>query len=104
VAYLFFAWLVPERSQPEWIKSAKSLSVLQSTGNWLVSLLPDDPENTILKKFKKPKGDEEQDAAPERRTERGDPRAITGSIDSGYGKTTRDGLKNLIESTVPARR
>ena len=24
VAFLFFAWLVPDRSQPEWVRSAKS--------------------------------------------------------------------------------
>ena len=28
VAFLFFAWLVPERSQPEWVRSAKSRVVL----------------------------------------------------------------------------
>src|SRR5665811_1244805 len=32
VAFLFFAWLVPERSQPEWVRGAKSKVVLQSTG------------------------------------------------------------------------
>lgn len=104
VAYLFFAWLVPDRSQPDWVRNAKSLSVLQSTGNWLIGLLPDDPENTILKKFKKPKGDEEPEAAPERRTERVDPKAVTGSTDSGYGKSARDGLKGLIDGTAAPKR
>ena len=60
VAFLFFAWLVPDRSQPEWIRSAKSRVVLQGTGDWLMSMLPEDPENTILKRFKKPKPDEEE--------------------------------------------
>ena len=32
VAFLFFAWLVPDRSQPEWVRDAKSKVVLQSTG------------------------------------------------------------------------
>ena len=64
VAFLFFAWLVPERSQPEWVKSAKSKVVLQSTGQWLMSMLPDDPESTILKRLKKPKPDD-QDAPPD---------------------------------------
>ena len=49
VAFLFFAWLVPDRSQPEWVRSAKSRVVLQGTGDWLMSMLPDDPESTILK-------------------------------------------------------
>jgi membrane protein required for colicin V production len=67
VAFLFFAWLVPDRSQPEWVKGAKSKVVLQSTGQWLVSMLPEDPETTILKRLKRPKP-EDQDA-PDQRTE-----------------------------------
>jgi membrane protein required for colicin V production len=67
VAFLFFAWLVPERSQPEWIKSAKSKVVLQSTGQWLMSMLPDDPESTILRRLKrqKPEDQEPPDTAPD---------------------------------------
>jgi membrane protein required for colicin V production len=71
VAFLFFAWLVPDRSQPEWVRAAKSKIVLQSTGQWLMSMLPDDPESTILKRLKKPKPDDEDapDPAPGRRSE-----------------------------------
>ena len=71
VAFLFFAWLVPDRSQPEWVKSAKSKVVLQSTGQWLMSMLPDDPESTILKRLKKPKPDEQDspDAGPGQKSE-----------------------------------
>ena len=72
VAFLFFTWLVPERSQPEWVKDAKSKVVLLSTGQWLMSMLPDDPESTILKRLKKPKPDDSDappDATPEKRTE-----------------------------------
>lgn len=64
VAFVFFAWLVPDRSQPEWVKSAKSRVVLQSTGQWLMSMLPDDPESTILKRLKRPKP-EDQDSPPD---------------------------------------
>lgn len=71
VAFLFFAWLVPERSQPEWVRGAKSKVVLQSTGQWLMSMLPDDPESTILKRLKRPKPEDQDappDAAPGRRS------------------------------------
>ncbi|MFL4968958.1 MAG: CvpA family protein [Xanthobacteraceae bacterium] len=69
VAFLFFAWLVPEKSQPTWVKDAKSKVVLKGTGDWLMSMLPDDPESTILKRLKRPKGDEEpQDAPPGERS------------------------------------
>src|SRR5256885_15069410 len=55
VAFLFFAWLVPDRSQPEWVKNAKSRVVLQGTGQWLMSMLPDDPESTILRRVERNK-------------------------------------------------
>ena len=71
VAFLFFAWLVPDRSQPEWVRTAKSKVVLQSTGQWLISMLPDDPEETILEKLKrrKPEDQEAPDTGPDQRTE-----------------------------------
>ena len=71
VAFLFFAWLVPDKSQPEWVKGAKSKVVLQGTGQWLMSMLPEDPESTILRRLKRPKPEDQDvpDAAPERRTE-----------------------------------
>src|SRR5438477_6425995 len=66
VAFLFFAWLVPPRTQPSWVANAKSKVVLQRTGDWLMSMLPDDPESIILKRLKRPKPEEgePQDAPP----------------------------------------
>ena len=64
VAFIFFDWLVPQKSQPEGVRTARSRVVLQSTGDWLKSLLPEDPEDTILRKLKRPKGDEENPEAP----------------------------------------
>jgi len=66
VAFAFFAWLVPERSQPEWVRGAKSKVVLQGTRDWLMTMLPDDPEGTILNRFRQPKPDEDQ---PEQRSD-----------------------------------
>src|ERR1700747_1794388 len=65
VAFLFFVWLVPSKTPPSWVANAKSKVVLQSTGDWLMSMLPDDPESTILKRFKKPlPEDADQPEAP----------------------------------------
>ena len=87
VAFLFFSWLVPDKQRPDWITAAKSRTVLDGTGQWLMSLLPDDPENTILKRFKKNKPDDDStDAEP----------AAPASGD-GYSKPARDSLKKLIE-------
>jgi len=72
VAFIFFDWLVPQKSQPEAVKSAKSRVVLQSTGDWLKSLLPDDPESSILKRFKKRPVDEDNpDAPPDQHSDAG---------------------------------
>jgi membrane protein required for colicin V production len=72
VAFLFFSWLVPEKSQPDWVKTAKSRVVLQGTGQWIMSMLPDDPESTILKRLKRPKGDEQEpaDGPPDQQPDR----------------------------------
>jgi len=71
VAFVFFAWLVPDHSQPDWVRGAKSKVVLQSTGQWLMSMLPDDPESTILKRLKKPKPEDQDgsDAADQQHSE-----------------------------------
>jgi membrane protein required for colicin V production len=109
VAFLFFDWLVPAKSQPAWVQSAKSKVVLDSTGAWLKSLLPDDPESTILKRLKRPKGDETDapDAPPpENRSDLG---ITTGTIavgtdPSGYGRGDRDGMRQLIEGRTATAR
>jgi len=97
VAFLFFAWLVPPRTQPSWVANAKSKVFLQSTGDWLMSMLPEDPENTILKRLKRPKPEEEPpDAQPDQR----------GSLDRNFGnsprettyaQTDRAGMQRLIK-------
>ena len=92
VAYEFFIWLVPDKQRPDWVVGAKSRTMLDSTGEWLKGLLPDDPENTILKRFKKNKPEEEQTDTDQ---------AAPGSGD-GYSKPNRESLKKLIEK--PAAR
>jgi membrane protein required for colicin V production len=58
VAFLFFSWLVPAKSQPDWVNNARSRVVLQATGDWLLSILPDDPETAILRRLRQRDGDE----------------------------------------------
>ena len=72
VAFMFFSWLVPDRSQPEWVRSAKSRVVLTGTGQWLMSMLPEDPESTILKRLKKPRPEDTEtpgNAPPDQHSE-----------------------------------
>lgn len=96
VAFLFFNWLVPDKQQPTWVTQAKTLTTLKNTGDWLMALLPDDPESTILKRLKKSKPDEEQtDAEPAAPSPAQQP--------GGYGKSSRDGLKQLIDGGKAGR-
>ncbi|MGQ0445796.1 MAG: CvpA family protein [Beijerinckiaceae bacterium] len=54
IAFVFFDWLVPLPTQPQWVKSARMKPLLQATGDQLIAILPDDPEG-LLNKLKKPK-------------------------------------------------
>jgi len=99
VAFLFFSWLVPERSQPGWVRDAKSRVVLQGTGQWLMSMLPDDPESTILKRLKRPKGGgpEPQDAPQGQRSEN------RPAGPEGYRRSDRAGMQQLIHGSTKTR-
>jgi membrane protein required for colicin V production len=59
VGFLFFSWLVGA-NPPTWVTEAKSRPLLEGIGNWLESILPDDPEDSILNRI--PGG---SDAQPE---------------------------------------
>jgi membrane protein required for colicin V production len=105
VAYQFFTWLVPDRSQPEWVKGAKSRVVLASTGQWLISMLPDDPESTILKKLKPPRpGDSDTPDAPQtdQHSENGNP--ADNRADTGYDRAAgRVAMQPMFEARGMAR-
>jgi membrane protein required for colicin V production len=104
VAFLFFVWLVPAKSLPDAVKNARSRPVLQGTGDWLLSVLPDDPESAILKRLKKPReGDDATptDVPPGQRSERSDSARVAGgeATESGYKRNDRQGFDQLLEST-----
>jgi membrane protein required for colicin V production len=98
VAFQFFTWLVPDRSQPEWVKGAKSRLVLVGTGQWLMSMLPEDPESTILKRFKRPRPEDTDtpDSPADQRSELGNP--AEGRADAGYDRSSRAGMQQLLEA------
>lgn len=61
VGLLFFNWLVGVNT-PAWIANAKSRPLLESIGATLEGLLPDDPENSILKRLSPGEPEAEQGA------------------------------------------
>jgi membrane protein required for colicin V production len=94
VAYMFFDWLVPDRSKPDWVLHAKSRVVLSSTGEWLKDQLPENAEATILKRLKKPRPEETDtpDNAPDQRSDVDTP----GGGRVGYDRSSRAGLQQLL--------
>ncbi|RUM96423.1 CvpA family protein [Pseudaminobacter arsenicus] len=63
VGLLFFNWLVGS-NPPAWIAEAKSKPLLESIGAKLESMLPDDPENSILKRLQPDQVPETGEAPP----------------------------------------
>jgi membrane protein required for colicin V production len=110
VAFLFFTWLVPEKGQPEWFRTAQSKVILQDAGTKLLALLPEDPESTILRRLKgrdDAGGDAQNPAAPsasDAPDAGGTPDAAAPSDapapeegQEGVTPADRQGLRNLLE-------
>ena len=69
IAFVFFAWLVPEKSYPAWVQNSKTRSWLEATGSSLQAMLPENLDTSLSKILKKKggAGDEppaEPDAVP----------------------------------------
>lgn len=109
IAYLFFSWLVPEETQPPWIREARSLPVIEATGRAIVSLLPEDP-SAALPGSTTPQEDpaspdepvvpdepagSEPPGDPDQRTDAG---AMDSAASQGYASGARRGLDQLTES------
>jgi membrane protein required for colicin V production len=62
VGLLFFNWLAGANT-PAWVTNAKSRPLLESIGKTIESFLPDDPDNSILKRLS-PSDDEPAPEAP----------------------------------------
>src|SRR5436189_3155118 len=107
VAFLFFSWLVPAPKQPDGVRNAKSLEVLNKTGEWLQALLPQDMDNYLSQWFKKRPKDEPDtpDATPGQRSDSSPP-DVTGSVGAraGYPGPDRTDMRQLIDATKGTRR
>ncbi len=56
IAFVFFAWLVPEKSYPDWVKNSRTRSWLEATGVSLQGMMPENLDATISSVLKKQKG------------------------------------------------
>jgi len=104
VAFQFFIWLVHDpNKQTDGVRNAKSRVVLENTGEWLKTLLPEDMDNYLSQWFKRrPKGDEQEppEAPPGKRSDLGLPE-IAGATQprDGYQRADRTDMRQLIDAT-----
>jgi len=107
VAFLFFSSLVPQQNYPAWIQNARTMPILEDTGNLIIEILPKGMIEELIGS-KKVAGDTKiTPAAP--RSPKSDllnqkPENPTSDTDtqpeSGYRQGERQGLEQLFESTT----
>ena len=113
ILFLFFQWLVADKMQPIWVKDAKTRNLLESSGNWIKSLLPDDPEG-ILQQFKAPKGDNSTPPEPvppaqpeQKKTEAAPQRSQSAQNTDArivYGSNDKQDMQRLLTGTPGQKR
>jgi membrane protein required for colicin V production len=78
IAFVFFAFLVPEKSYPTWVQDSKTRPLLEATGSSLQAMLPDNLDQSLSKMLKRdpktgndepPAETEERPSAPARPTQ-----------------------------------
>ena len=88
VAYLFYVWLVPPEKREDWVRNARSLGVIEQTGEFVTDFLPADIRETLRNRI----------AAGGTGGEAPEPSAA-GATDEGYVAPDSTVLERLIEST-----
>jgi membrane protein required for colicin V production len=90
IAYLFYVWLVPPEKREDWVRNARSLAVIEATGEFVTDFLPADIRETLRTRIAA--GDMARQA-PQPATGAGD--------DDGYTAPDSTVLEELIERTRP---
>jgi membrane protein required for colicin V production len=95
ISYLFLDWLIPE--PPQWIADAQTRPFLEDAGARLVAVLPDDLEETFLRRLR----GEDEPLAP---GQQGQAPVPPNEIGPGYGQGSRGGLDQLFGNGAGAPR
>jgi membrane protein required for colicin V production len=98
IAYLFFTWLVPQQSQPQWVLQAKSRAVLDYTGEAIRRMLPEDP-GAALTKIRPPGEPDTEEPPVEEPPAEGNSKIEDSTQQLGYKRAERQSLDQLMEST-----
>lgn len=109
VAFSIFNWLVAEKQQPEWVKTAKTRPALIETANRVIALLPEDAASTIEGWIKTKNAsaaddtpaDENAPSAPAPTTPAAPAKKPDPSPSAGAGNADKQKLDSLINKGVP---
>jgi membrane protein required for colicin V production len=91
IAYLFYVWLVPPEGREDWVRNARSLPVIEATGEFVTDFLPADIRDTLHARIAA------AGAAPQTRQQPAD----SGTGDEDYTAPDSSVLEQLIERTRP---
>lgn len=97
IAILFVNWYTGPSRQPSWIADARSKPMLDDAGDYLIGLLPEDPEGAIFDSLKDRMQQDSGSAEPAAAET-----DATRTADRGYRTGERRGLDQLLESTDAA--
>jgi len=102
VAYLFFAWLVPDSAdQPAWIRNAQMKPLVESSAEALFSLAPNDSAKIFEKE---PQNSSPASPSPTQEAVPPAPDSDKSDADTGerpgYNSSERMGLDRLFENTT----
>lgn len=104
VAYLFFAWLVPNPAeQPDWIRNARLRPMVESSAATLFTLAPTEPVRRTLPRRDAPvyQPPRPTPSAPATNAPQPDTKVKSGADtgkDPGYNTSERKGLDRLFEN------
>lgn len=104
VAYLFFAWLVPNPAdQPDWIRNAKTRTVVEDTAAFLFSLAPQQNGSSTGRTTAPVQSEPPRQQATPAPAEPARPAPDSGADrgnGAGYNPSERRGLDRLFENTT----
>lgn len=118
IAFLLFNYLVPQKTQPEWVATARTRPVLQAAGEDMIAMLPEHLASRILTQLQHPKGPSEEVPAEESEAKTApgtgeaatapDPDSPAQRAATVPGQTDKQKLENLLSKgaggTSPVKR
>jgi membrane protein required for colicin V production len=103
IAFTFFNWFVTDRAQPDWLRLAKSRVVLDSAGDWLKGLLPDNMDTYLSKWLRGHSKGHEGEPADTGPDQHGTLNTAPDPADVSYDRSTRVGMQQLLRAKGTSR-